>query len=585
MPDVTVSGNTLVSNNYVVANFTNLYGQLQIQFANTGVIPTRALVDEVIQAIQYKNSSLNPAASVSLIYTFDDGSGAGSPSTATASTVVNITAVNNSPITVIPSGTQQLVENMLNQNVGTLHFSGNISISDPYAVTAETITLTANHGVLTFGNTVNLTNVVNGAASITATGAISDLNNALNGLMYTTNAGYIGNDIVQLVANNNNAACQLSAASNINITVSQVVNQTPVNTVPATVQHVDENSTLSFNGNLSVLDPNASTIETVTLTASNGQLAFGSTSNLTNVINDGNSITATGTITALNAALNGLTYNPNTNYFGTDTIQLTTANNNASVNGLLSATNTVNVMVGLPVDTPIITAPTSVSFNVNDVNGSYIFGGANAVAVSDVGGDNNLQSINLSVNNGKISLSNTSGITITSGANNSSTITFYGTISQINAALNDLTYTPVNGYIDSLSIITNNVINSSGTIVATSPKVASAINITAIQPIIHGLDQTSVNTYTEGGAAVVIDNHVTISGASNNASLTIFRAGGADPSDVFSLQLNPSVASWTTSGNLPYVNIVGYGNVVNRIGFNRIVKTLLKRLETCYLST
>jgi len=66
--------------------------------------------------------------------------------------------------------------------------------------------LVANNGMLQFSGISGLTNVINNASSITATGTITNLNNALNGLVYTSNAGYVGNDVVQLIVSDNNAA-------------------------------------------------------------------------------------------------------------------------------------------------------------------------------------------------------------------------------------------------------------------------------------------------------------------------------------------------------------------------------------------
>ena len=51
----------------------------------------------------------------------------------------------------------------------------------------------------------------------------------------------------------------------------------------------------------------------------------------------------------------------------------------------------------------------------------------------------------LSIADGSLSLADTSGISIVSGANGSSTMTIQGTLSAINAALDGLSYTPAAG--------------------------------------------------------------------------------------------------------------------------------------------
>jgi len=322
MKDVTVSSNTLMSGGNVIANFTNYAGQLQIEFVNTGTIPTRALVDEVIQAVQYSNSSAMPPASVNLTYSFNDGTVNGSSSIAIANTTVNITASNTAPVVTMPSA-QAIIENILNQTTGTLHFNGNISVADPYnsSSAVETITVTANHGSLAFSNIANLTNVTNNATIITATGTVAALNAALNGLAYTSNTGYVGTDAISVIINDNNVSGGLASSNNVNITISQVINQAPHNIVPASTVNVTENSSMYFNGNISISDTDSNAPETITLIANNGTLTFASTNGLTNIANNGASITATGTVAALNAALNGLVYTPNYNYFGGDVLR------------------------------------------------------------------------------------------------------------------------------------------------------------------------------------------------------------------------------------------------------------------------
>ncbi|ASJ73793.1 DUF4347 domain-containing protein [Granulosicoccus antarcticus] len=72
-----------------------------------------------------------------------------------------------------------------------------------------------------------------------------------------------------------------------------------------------------------------------------------------------------------------------------------------------------------------------------------IFTGANQVSVSDsTGGTNTLMQVALSVNDGVLTLDGLVGITIVEGGQGSSSITFNGTESDINAALDGMTFTP-----------------------------------------------------------------------------------------------------------------------------------------------
>lgn len=70
----------------------------------------------------------------------------------------------------------------------------------------------------------------------------------------------------------------------------------------------------------------------------------------------------------------------------------------------------------------------------------------NAISVADVDAGPGSIGVSLSVTNGALTLGTTAGLTFTAGANGTATMTFDGTISAINAALNGLTFTPAANY-------------------------------------------------------------------------------------------------------------------------------------------
>ncbi|MGI9214597.1 MAG: beta strand repeat-containing protein, partial [Gammaproteobacteria bacterium] len=117
----------------------------------------------------------------------------------------------------------------------------------------------------------------------------------------------------------------------VGINIIQIDNA-PVNTVPSNSQNINENTALVFAANnvnrISVadLDLESGNI-TVTLQAAHGTLAFSTIAGLTQVTDGSYSITATGNLIDINAALSGLTYHPNINYYGKDTISIVTGDN------------------------------------------------------------------------------------------------------------------------------------------------------------------------------------------------------------------------------------------------------------------
>ncbi|MEZ6119717.1 MAG: FG-GAP-like repeat-containing protein [Pirellulaceae bacterium] len=109
---ITLSGGNLIKNSQTIASFdtTSTAGQLVITFTDAGgEIPTSADVDNILRQVTYSNSSNTPPASVQIDWTFNDGNtadaqGTGGALTATGSTTVNITAVNDAPaFTTLPN--------------------------------------------------------------------------------------------------------------------------------------------------------------------------------------------------------------------------------------------------------------------------------------------------------------------------------------------------------------------------------------------------------------------------------------------------------------------------------------------------
>ena len=75
--DFTVSGNNLSSGGQVFGTFTQSGGSLTITFSSSGTPATTALVNEVLEHLQYTNLSASPPSSVTLDYSLNDGAPGG----------------------------------------------------------------------------------------------------------------------------------------------------------------------------------------------------------------------------------------------------------------------------------------------------------------------------------------------------------------------------------------------------------------------------------------------------------------------------------------------------------------------------
>ena len=100
--------------------------------------------------------------------------------------------------------------------------------------------------------------------------------------------------------------------------------------------------------------------------------------------------------------------------------------------------------------------------------GSLSFTDSQASGTSD--------SVTLTDSDGRITLASTTGITISSGANGTSSMTVSGTLTNLNAALNGLVYAPNAGFsgTDSLGIVVKDV--------PENVTVSTAVTISVIAP-------------------------------------------------------------------------------------------------------
>ena len=168
-------------------------------------------------------------------------------------------------------------------------------------------------------------------------------------------------------------------------------------------------------------------VVSVTVSAGHGTLTAGSQT--------GSSITFTDTPSVVTSDLANLTYTPNANYHGTDSISANVAETSF---GKLTASSTVGVTITGD-QAPTVSAPSSV---LTSEGTAITLTGANAIVVTDA--ENDVVSVTVSAGHG----------TLTAGSQTGSSITFTGTASNVTADLTSLSYTPTANYhgADSISV-------------------------------------------------------------------------------------------------------------------------------------
>ncbi|MHC4875658.1 MAG: Ig-like domain-containing protein [Planctomycetota bacterium] len=406
---------------------------------------------------------------------------------------ITVTPVNDAPV-VTTQSPLTVVEDM---DVTITSANGNrIGVNDVDLGAGKLlVTLEVDHGTLRLFRTTGLvfsegTGI--GDRTMTFSGGQTAVNLAIDGMIYTPDAGYVGMDTLSVLLDDQGSTGDggpMTASQDIPITVT-ADNDAPVLTLPGT-QSTNEDVNVVFasvNGNaIAVTDIDAN--ETmgaqvqVTLGVSDGTLSLSTVAGLSFMFSDGNgtgagtgsgdtAMTFRGSVNAVNVALSGLTYDPSDDFNGTDTLTVDVNDlGNTGTGGPLTDSDTVTIDVAAVNDDPVNSLQTtSASIDEDPMTPlEFSTGKANLISVSDIDVDSADQiQITLSVNNGTLSLNGTSGLSFSfsdangTGAGTGSgdaTMTLRGTLADINAALDGLDYTPDSNFFgsDTLTITSNDL--------------------------------------------------------------------------------------------------------------------------------
>ena len=173
--------------------------------------------------------------------------------------------------------------------------------------------------------------------------------NADGSFSYTPNADFSGTDTFTYKANDGIDDSNVATAT----IFVRAINDAPINNLPAPETTTQDTALVLSTGGgnaISISDDDAgSNPVQVTLSATNGTLTLFGTAGLTFTNGDGTAdggMTFTGTVADINAALDGLTYTPNSGYVGPDLINITTTDQgNSGLGGALADSDVMSVTV------------------------------------------------------------------------------------------------------------------------------------------------------------------------------------------------------------------------------------------------
>ncbi len=313
------------------------------------------------------------------------------------------------------------------------------------------------------------------------------------------------------------------------------VNDPPVITVPAG-QTTNEDTDKTFAGGaISVADPDASDgqlLVTVNVpNAAAGTFSLGNpASGVTFTAGDGTrdtQMTFTGNLTQINNAFGAATFHPALNYNGPASVVITVNDqgNTGELGGPKSDTKNLTISVTPDNDPPVNTVPGAQTV---PNNAAFVFSAPNGnlISIADADGDVNVQT-DLSVTAGSLAVKPGGGATIT--APNAMSVRIAGTVSQVNDALSQVTFTPPvetsPGFIGevTLTVLTSDLGNTgSGNVLTDEDPVT--LNVVPPRQPFAANDSATVAEGSQDNPIDVLGNDIPTAGG----TLTITKLNGQD---------------------------------------------------------
>lgn len=372
----------------------------------------------------------------------------------------------------------------------------------PFAV-ADTITINegaASGSVDVLGNDVaksaraNLSITANTASSIPANqGSVS-----LNGSTFTytpPNADFFTTTSITFTYTIEDTvdAGDGPSTGTVAITVNPVNDPPVISTAAFAPKTFAEDSNPTTITGLSVTDIDNSSVN-VTLTVTNGVLNAGGQS--------GKSITVT------NGSLGGLTYEPDDNYFGPDTLSISANDGSAP-----AVTDTVNLTITPVNDAPTLVVPGAQSF-IADFDNRFT-STPNPFRIADIdAGSSNVQ-VDLTIGDGTLTIGSTTGVTVSQNPGGANGIRLTGSVTNINNALaSGVDYnTSVDGN-KSLNVVVNDLGNtgSGGSLTASATVAVEVLDFVPVDITGNVFIDLNNNNSKDSNESGIEGVNVTISG-------------------------------------------------------------------------
>jgi hypothetical protein len=532
------------------------------------------------------DQSIGTAGSVAVASIYG---GATAFSNAAASASITVIAVNDAPDVDLngASAGQDVTVAFIEQTSVLVAPAGTLADVDSANLSSLTLTLTARpdgDAVESLSLNTNASNeaslaglsvsynTVIGVLSITGSASVATYEDILRGILYnnTSDAPSTTDRAISVVVTDDGGT--QSAARMSVVSVTQLVNDAPVNNVPG-AQSVNEDTALVFSaagGNpISITDDAGTSPVQVLLASINGAITLASSAGLTFTVGDGtadSAMTFTGTVTAINAALNGMSFMPTAEFSGAASLSITASDlGNTGIGIPRLDLDTVAITVVAVNDPPVIAGAGGTLAYTEGAAATVIDG---ALTLSDVD-DTSITSATVTISAGLVSaedvLSFTSAFGITGiytastgvlALLGSATLAQYEQVLESVRYQNDNTFDPSTGVRTVTWVVNDGTDDSDG---VTSTIMLAAVNDAPVNnvPGAQSINEDTALVFSSGnGNAISIAD---VDAGANPVQLTLSAASGVitlagTAGLTFSLGDGTADGTMTFSGTVAAIN-------------------------------
>jgi len=324
--------------------------------------------------------------------------------------------------------------------------NGALPISGVSVANAVSATLTVLNGSLHIDNgnlPPGVTITGDDTNDLMVSGDAPAVNTLLAGLTYTrTGPGDEGADTLTISVIGTDGTITTASTT---ITIDPLAD--PPTAAAPTMLSLAENTTVAVHGvSVGPLAEDSDDTVNATLKVTHGTLHVnnsGLPSGVTVTGDDSNDLMVSGDAAKVNALLADLKYTPITEYEGPDTLNLSVTSTDGNNTFLTPASTSTSILVEGVADTPIITVTTP-SFTADEDNPIAVTGLSVSPAENNANDEADTFTAVLYVDRGTLTVGNRSGATISGGNGHTlaHSIVISGSLSEVNAALATVHYTP-----------------------------------------------------------------------------------------------------------------------------------------------